>query len=214
VGADDANEDRWRRYYDAVAGRPPRETLLGALASLEAEGGVPEGALALDLGAGDGRDTVELLRRGFRVLAIDAEADAFVRLRARPDLAHPERLETQTARFEDVALPSALLVNASFSLPFCPPGRFPALWRGIVDALVPGGRFAGQLLGRRDAWAARPGITSFERDEAKALLDGLIVERFEEEETDSATATGQPKHWHLFQVIARKPGDALSRPRT
>lgn len=213
MAADEAaGEDRWRRYYDAVAGRPPRETLLGALAAFEAEGDGHKGTLTLDLGAGDGRDTVEILRRGFRVLAIDIEPDAFVRLRARPDLVHGERLETLVARFEDVALPSARLVNASFSLPFCPPERFAGLWRMIVEAIEPGGRFAGQLLGERDSWAGRPGITTHTRDQARALLRPLVIERFEEEETDSATATGQPKRWHIFHVIARKPVDGLSPP--
>lgn len=213
MGDDLAGGDRWRRYYDAVTGRPPRDTLLGALAAVEAEGGPAEGALALDLGAGDGRDTVELLRRGYRVLAIDVEPDAFVRLKARPDLVHPERLDIMVAPFEDVELPRALLINASFSLPFCPPERFGELWARITTALDPGGRFAGQLLGERDGWAKREGITSFDRDAARTLLEDLEVERFVEEEVDSATATGHPKHWHLFHVIARKPR-VISPPRS
>jgi len=214
LGDDLAGEDRWRRYYDAVAGRPPRDTLVGALTAIEAEGGPPDGAVALDLGAGDGRDTVELLQRGYRVLAIDVEPDAFVRLRARPDLVHPERLQMVVARFEDVELPRATLINASFSLPFCPPERFAGLWAKIVASLAPGGRFAGQLLGKRDGWAAREGITSFDRAAARALLEGLAVERFDEEEVDSATATGHPKHWHLFHVIAQKPRSVVTRLRT
>jgi trans-aconitate methyltransferase len=41
---------------------------------------------AVDLGCGAGRDTAELLRRGWRVLAIDAEAEAIRRLLERRDL--------------------------------------------------------------------------------------------------------------------------------
>lgn len=201
-----AHDDRWVCYYDAVVGRPPRDTLLRALAAVEAEGGPREGALALDLGAGEGRDTAELLRRGYRVIAVDAEPRAFERLRARPQLVWPEALETVVARFEDIELPAADLINASFSLPFCAPDRFGALWRRIVAALRPGGRFAGQLLGARDDWAkSDPDVTAFERADALALIADLVVEHFEEEETDSTTATGSPKHWHLFHVVARKP---------
>lgn len=202
----EASPDRWVRYYDAVAGRPPRDTLLRALAAIEAEGGPAPGALALDLGAGEGRDAVELLRRGYRVIAIDVEPRAFERLRARPDLVRPEALETVVGRFEAIDLPVADLINASFSLPFCPPAHFPTLWRRIVAALKPGGRFAGQLLGVRDDWAMdREGVTAFEREAARALLADLAIEHFEEEESDSATATGRPKHWHLFHVVAKKP---------
>jgi SAM-dependent methyltransferase len=197
--------DRWLRYYEATAGRPPRDTLLRALAAIEAEGAANSGRLALDLGSGDGRDTVELLRRGWHVIAVDAEPRAFERLRGRPDLIRGEALETRVERIEDAALPAADLVNASFALPFCPPDRFAAMWRRIVAALKPGGRFAGQLLGMRDDWAKDPKVTSFEPAAARALLKGLALEHFEEEEVDSATATGVPKHWHLFHVVARKP---------
>ncbi|MSO74765.1 MAG: class I SAM-dependent methyltransferase [Alphaproteobacteria bacterium] len=201
-----APDDRWVRYYDAVAGRPPRDTLLRALASIEAEGRPTPDALALDLGAGEGRDTVELLRRGYRVIAIDVEPRAFERLRGRPDLVRSEALETVIGRFEDLELPESDLINASFSLPFCTPRRFPQFWRRLVTALKPGGRFAGQLLGVRDDWATKgDDVTAFEADAAQALLGGLLVECFEEEETDSATATGKPKHWHLFHIVAKKP---------
>src|SRR6266480_3626651 len=61
----------WTRYYDA-AGEQPRETLLFALDRFDAEAGAEVGGLfAVDLGCGTGRDSIELLRRGWRVLAID-----------------------------------------------------------------------------------------------------------------------------------------------
>ncbi len=77
----------WGRYYEAAKGGGPRETLRLALDLLESEGVSTGGErLAVDLGCGEGRDTLELLRRGWRVLAIDAEREAIERLRARPDL--------------------------------------------------------------------------------------------------------------------------------
>ena len=65
----------WSRYY-AAAGQDPRETLLAALERFDAEG---RAGLAVDLGCGTGRDTFELLRRGWRVLAIDAQSEALYR---------------------------------------------------------------------------------------------------------------------------------------
>ncbi len=77
----------WSRYYEATQGGAPRETLLLALDLFEREGGAAGGErLAVDLGCGQGRDTLELLRRGWRVLAIDAEREAIERLRARSEL--------------------------------------------------------------------------------------------------------------------------------
>jgi SAM-dependent methyltransferase len=188
----------WAGYYAATAGRPPRRTLVEALGRFEADG------FAVDLGCGDGRDTVELLRRGWRVLAIDAEALALERLTQRSDLPPAAQLETLCGRFEDATWPAADLVNASFALPLCPPALFPALWRRIAASLRPGGRFAGQLFGERDGWAGNPGMTHLDRAAALHLLEGFAVELFEEEETDALTPRGRKKHWHLFHIVARR----------
>jgi tellurite methyltransferase len=192
--------ERWLAYYKATEGRPPRPTLLDAMARFPVTA-TPR--LAVDLGCGDGRDTIELLRRGWRVLAIDAEKRALDRLLQRPDLPSPALLETSCARFEDAVWSDCDLVNASFSLPFCPPARFAALWEGIVRSLRPGGRFAGQLFGEHDDWAGDPGMTSLTRREAEALLAGCTVEHFVEEDADGQTATGKKKHWHIFHIVAR-----------
>ena len=90
------------------------------------------------------------------------------------------------------------------SLPLCLPEQFPALWRRILVSLKPGGRFSGQLYGDRDSWAGRPGLTHLDRSAAERLLRDLRVELFEEEETDSVTPRGKPKHWHIFHIVAQR----------
>lgn len=207
-------ENDWRRYYDAVAGHAPHDTLLSTLSRFEAEGGAAAGAapagaarLAVDLGCGDGRDTAEMLRRGWRVLAVDAQPEAIRRLRARPDLPPDaeERLTTRVAGFHEVELPGDVhLVNASFCLPFCPPEHFPAVWERIVGVLAPGGRFCGHLFGVNDDWAGRPDRTHHTRAEVEALLAPLTAERLEEQEWDGTTALCTPKHWHAFYLVARR----------
>ncbi|MBI4780967.1 MAG: class I SAM-dependent methyltransferase [Oscillatoriophycideae cyanobacterium NC_groundwater_1537_Pr4_S-0.65um_50_18] len=193
----------WVKYYQAVAGRPPRETLLKALA-LDTEPWLDPPRLAVDLGCGDGRDTVELLRRGWRVLAIDAEQEAFDRLLERPDLQR-DLLQTQRMRFENLTLPVSVdLINASFCLPFCPPADFQYLWDTIVTSLNTGGRFCGQLFGDRDSWAIYPQRTHHTRQQVEALLQSFEVEWLDEEEHPGVTAIGEEKHWHLFHIVARK----------
>lgn len=194
----------WVTYYQAVEGRPPRETLLKALDAFSA---LPHPGFAVDLGCGDGRDTVELLRRGWRVLAIDGEAKAFDRLLARPNLQR-DLLHTQQMRFEALSLPAAVdLINASFCLPFCPPADFPILWQTIVTALKSGGRFCGQLFGDRDSWTKFPYRTHHTRQQVKALLQSFEIEWLEEEEHPGVTAIGEEKHWHIFHIVARKKAD-------
>ena len=85
------------------------------------------------------------------------------------------------------------------------PARFAGVWARVAGSLEPGGRFAGQLYGDRDGWAGNPGMTHHSRAEAERLLADLAVELFEEEESDSVTPRGKPKHWHIFHVVARRP---------
>ncbi|MGH6995121.1 MAG: class I SAM-dependent methyltransferase, partial [Stellaceae bacterium] len=130
----EADDERFRVYHAAVAGRPPRATLLRALAAFEAENWV---GFAVDLGAGEGRDAVALLQRGWSVLAIDSDAAALVRLRGRAEVPPGARLVTLYGSFVDMAWPSADLINASFALPLCPPERFAELWARLRASLVP-----------------------------------------------------------------------------
>lgn len=194
--------DRFRAYHAGVAGRPPRPTLLRALAAFDIEGRV---GFAVDLGAGEGRDAVALLRRGWSVLAIDADASALARLRNRSEVPTGAPLVTWKASFVDATWPEADWVNASFALPLCPPERFSALWMRLRRSLRPGGRFSGQLYGARDSWAGRPGLTAHTRAAALELFGEWTVEMFDEEETDAVTPRGEAKHWHIFHAVARVP---------
>lgn len=198
-------ERDWTAYYQAVAGRPPRQTLLTALARFETEQSLNFHPFAIDLGCGDGRDTIELLRRGWKVLAIDGQEDAITRLRNRLDV-DLQLLETRVQRFESLALPESVdLVNASFSLPFCHPANFSELWQKIVNSLKEGGRFSGQFFGERDSWAVHPSITNLTREQLTTLLQNCgEIELFEEEEHPGTTPLGEERDWHIFHIVVRK----------
>ncbi len=195
----------WAAYYAKTIGRPPRNTLIFALDRFEED--PADGArFAVDLGSGAGRDAIEMLRRGWRVLAIDAEPDAIDALKARPDLPPGTDLAGLVSRFEDAAWPTCDLVNSSFALPLCAPPDFNSVWRRIESSLRPGGRFAGQLYGERDSWMGREGMTFHSRADIEGLLAGFDVEHFVEEEDDSTTPRGESKHWHVFHIVARRLG--------
>ncbi len=204
----------WPAYFAAVDGLPPRETLLRALALFD---GRPRedarAALAVDVGSGSGRDTLEMLRRGWRVIAVDPEADGHARLMRAAPPALRERLtmviapleRADLAAFARAASPGgADLVNASFTLPFIPGEVFAQAWACIVDALRPGGVFSGQFFGDRDGWASIPRRSHHTRGAALGLLAPFALELFDEQEKDGKDAFGDPKHFHVFHAVAVK----------
>ena len=201
----DEHPESWEDYYKKTGHRPPRDTLIYALDRFEGELKPSDRHFAVDLGCGNGRDTIELLRRSWRVLAVDAEEDAIIGLTSRNDLPADCELETQVARFEEMILPKVDLINSSFALPLIDPPHFPELWDQLLESVRSGGRISCQLYGDRDSWVGRPGITFFTRSGIDALLDPLDVEYFREEEDDSVTPRGHQKHWHIFHLVARRP---------
>jgi SAM-dependent methyltransferase len=198
---------RWPRYYQAVQGRAPRPIFTTALAAFRATSHNPVGAYAIDLGCGDGTETIALLAAGWHVLAIDQEPAAIERVLASVPAAFRPQLSTQVAGFEAVVLPAADFIYAGLSLPFCTPAAFPLLWAQIETALRPGGRFAGHFFGERDSWASDPTMTmTFHTKQSLIARFGTFkIEVLNEVENDRPTALGQPKHWHIFEVVAQRP---------
>ena len=180
--------EEWEEYYESTGDRRHRDTLEKALVRFDKEEAVGH---AVDLGCGNGRDTIELLRRGWSVLAIDAQKSAI--------------LDTKVAHFENAAWSGADLVNSSFALPLCRKTDFLKIWQRIFNSLRTGGRFSGQLYGDRDEWAGNPTNSHFTLAELQKLTAIYDVEDFWEEETKSVTPRGAPKHWHIYHIVVRKP---------
>ncbi len=215
--ADFAATRDWPAYFRCMLGKPARETLLKALELFEREastGGGGGGGVgtqlprrAVDLGCGEGRDTLELLRRGWSVTALDGHPMAIDLLLERvppEERGGRARLTTHTVGFDRATWGECDLLNASFALPFCPPEHFTALWTRVRATIRTGGRFAGQLFGDRDSWAVLPDRTHHPRSALDALFAGFLLEELREEEKLDTDCAGTPKHWHVFHIVARK----------
>lgn len=189
----------WEDYYQKIEGLAPHQLLLEVLEKLQSYTSLH----AIDLGCGDGIESVVLLERGWNVLAIDAQPAAIKCLVGKVSDENQVRLQTQVAKFEDVVFPSVDLIHAGLSIPFCHPEYFPTLWGRVVTAIKPGGRFAGQLFGVRDSWVVDQGMIFLTEDQVRALFKNFDIETFHELDEDGQATSG-PKHWHMFTIIARK----------
>lgn len=200
-------------FYRLTKDSKPWPLLIRA-ASLVPHGG-EEPPRALDLGSGAGRDTRYLLAHGFDVTAVDENAEALGYVRQLPPGLPAERLHLVESSFEDFPFAAAGpfdLINAQFSLPFTGPEVFPAMFARLVAALGPGGVFAGTLFGVNDQWhrEGRP-HTFVTRSEAEELLRDLEVLELVEEDADGHIANGNPKHWHVFHILARRSAAATGK---
>jgi tellurite methyltransferase len=194
----------WLEHYKATTEHTPSDTLTKALALFEGETQSKRRRFAVDLGCGGGKDTFELLRRGWRVLAVDSEPEIIQWVSSTAPPKYRTQLRTRVAFFEQLRLPKCDLINASNSLPFCPPDQFDSLWGRIVLSLPTGGRFAGHLFGIRDEWSKDADKTFHTIQQIDNLLSELGIEHFHEEEREGTTASGKRKGWHVFSIVARK----------
>lgn len=159
---------------------------------------------ALDLGCGAGRDTRFLLAQGWHVTAVDREASSMAILAEMPQ----EKLRAVQSSIEDFDFQpeSYDLISAQFSLPFITRSRFDGAFARLKGALKPGGVFAGQFFGVNDTWnTPEYDMTFVTREEIDALLLGMTVHELQEVEDDGTTALGEPKHWHVYHILAQRP---------
>ena len=198
-------DTHWPDYYDVTAERPAWSTVQQASETFgDSDPGAPR--TAVDLGCGAGRDTRELLRRGWRVVAVDMTPEGIARLHDLTPSNDRERLETHVADVGTFALPPCDLVNANLILPFLGADAYAHTWARIRDTISAGGRFSGMLFGDRDESAADPDMTCPSPTAIRAHLEGFEIERWSEKEEDGTTALGEPHHFHLIEGVAVRRG--------
>lgn len=196
----------WNPFYEKVRGLGTSETLNLALAHIDRTKR-PRKKIwrAVDLGCGEGRDTLDLLNRGWRVLAIDNTHSACTALTAKAsELRIDSHLTVRECSFDNAAYGRADLINACLALPYCPPDRFARVWSKILKALQPGGYLSCNLFGDRHDWANLPYVSSFTRDHVDALLKDLTVVELKERERTGTGADGSKVVAHDYLILARK----------
>ena len=186
------------KYYDNTENAMPNYTVRKFI-ELNVKPGY-----AVELGCGAGRDTVYLIRKGWNVLSIDRE-EVESRITANLNEEELKYFKFSKQKFEDIELEKNNLVVANFSLPFCNKNNFKELWNKISDSILKDGYFVGNFFGNKDEWkSTKEEMTFLTKKQVIELFKDFEIIEFKEVEKDDFTGLGKMKHWHIFNVIAKK----------
>ena len=158
-----------------------------------------QGNKAVDLGCGTGNDTMFLLEKGFEVTAIDQEEQVRGIIENK-DL-NKEKLKIIIDDFSKIEISNIDLVLANYSI-FFVKNNFEEFISRIVKNINSNGFFVGNFLGKEDSW--RDTKTTVSKEELLNIFSDYEILYFSEEKFHKNTATGKPKFWHVYNIIAQK----------
>ena len=186
------------KYYDNTTDAMPNYTVKKFI-KLNVEPGN-----AVELGCGAGRDTVCLIKNNWNVLAIDREI-VEERIAKRLNNEELEKFRFQKQNFESLELEKNNLIVANYCLPFCNKNNFKELWNKINNSILKDGYFVGNFFGDNDEWKSiKEEMTFLTKEQVIELFKDFEIIEFKEVEKDGTTGLGKMKHWHIFNVIAKK----------
>ena len=220
----DSKLSGWPEYFKNHENREARPQLALAIKAIEADHQPISSKQALDIGAGNLIESKALLEAGFdQVTATDASSYSVEESgkleREYNDFANDiNRFSFYKLRNEELAGKispnSADLIVSYYALPFTRPHEFARLWQSLESALKPGGVMSVTLFGNNDGWATETnadgkkryqGMTFHSREQVEELLGKMQEVEIAEREYDSLNTNGEAKHWHVYDVQARKP---------
>lgn len=198
----------WNEYteLDSMGNQAKPEKVTETAASTVIASHMP--LVAVDLGAGKGRDTRFLLEKGFQVLAVEGNELACEKLK---ELAC-NKLTIQQRSFEEMDLSvlpeSASLVNASFSLPYAGPEQIETVMTKISSKLAIGGRFCGQFFGPSCSFVSdfNGKVAAHTQPQIVELLKSrqLEIEQCDVEVGEGTRMDKSVCHKEFYHVVARK----------
>lgn len=181
----------WSAYHEQ-AGTTPNSLVVGVL-----EEHVKNRGVALDLGAGNLRDSVFLMGAGFkRVVAVDIKRPGEM-----PRMLEFHERDIATFRPSLNMFDLAVSCNTLFYLPY---DHTVGLLGRVRDSLRPDGIFACNLLGEHADWATNPKVSVLSASQVEHLRHTFSPVALDEVEWDAPGANGIEQHWHMWNLIFRK----------
>lgn len=169
-------------------------------------GGNDKRMRALDLGTGSGADAKFLAEKGFKVDAVDSNEKS---IRMTAERCAGLEVKTYLADIADFVIEEGAysLIFCWNTLPFLEKEKAEKVLERMRQGLKAEGYLILGVFGPKDDWAKKTEskMTFWTAEDLKKKLAGLEILKITETEEDKPGAVGgQPKHWHLVRVVARK----------
>lgn len=192
--------EKWNEYYKQTISEFPSKILAKYFdLGLDSNN---ENKIAIDLGCGVGNDTVYLLKKDYKVTAVDKESSVIDLIRSR--VSDTSKLDFIIDNFENIKLNKANLIVSNLSIYFCKPQYFDRFCHEITNNIIEGGYFVGNFLGKEDEWSTDSNRTFIDKEELYSIFKDFEIVFFKEKKFNKKTAKGRMKFWHIYQIIARK----------
>lgn len=191
--------NNWDSYHKITSNKPPSNNVVTFIKKYNNLIGD-----AIDLGCGAGADTIYLIEHNWNVLAIDS-TDVENLIRNKLNFEKQNKFMFQLQRFEELKLPKCDLIISNNALPFCNKKYFFNMWKEIYNSINLNGFFVGNFFGIKDEWNIESDkMTFLSMDNIIELFKNFDILELDEFEKDKPTALGKLKHWHIFNIIAKK----------
>lgn len=106
--------------------------------------------VAIDLGCGEGYDSIYLIKNNWKVIAIDLFVEVIKKLTNKLDENLKDNLIIKRQEFENLDIPKVDLILANYSISYCKREKFDLFINKIIESVKVDGRFAGIIYGEDD----------------------------------------------------------------
>lgn len=191
---------RWKNYFDRTSIGNPNK-----LVSNFFEAGVYQEAAnitILDLGAGNGNDSIFLLNKGYSVYAVDFQDESITRIRSKIREDTKQNIKLIKSSFQNIewqTLPKFDVIIAINSISFINEDDFNHLWSKIINQLKPNGVLITRLFGSNLSWPNMENMTLLDKSQVTKLTNGLEVIQNNEEFYEENGLTQ-----HAYNLILKK----------
>lgn len=189
----------WSQYYKNVKIKNPNSNVRELIENIKIKPGK-----AIDLGCGRGRDSIYLLKHNWEVISIDKNDTSEIILEQLTKT-QKEKFTFITQNFENFKSQKCDIIVTNFAIHFSNKQEFDNLWKKIYNSINSGGYFVGTFLGEKDLWNTKnKSMIFFNKNEILKLFENYKIITIKEIEREGSAFEEENKHWHIFDIIAKK----------